>query len=41
VLEVLDTLSLPDEWRQRILAYLTSTDGGLADVERQRHHLLA
>jgi site-specific DNA recombinase len=41
VLEVLDTLSLPGEWQQRILAYLVSADGGLADVERQRRHLLA
>jgi hypothetical protein len=40
-LEVLDTLILPDEWRQRILAYLVSADGGLAEVERQRRHLLA
>jgi len=41
VLAVLDTLDLPGEWRQRILAYLVSADGGLADVERQRRHLLA
>jgi DNA invertase Pin-like site-specific DNA recombinase len=41
VLAVLDTLTLPDEWRQRVLAYLVSGEGGLADVERQRRNLLA
>jgi len=41
VLAVLKTLTLPDEWRQRILAYLVSDEGGLADVQRQRRHLLA
>lgn len=41
VLEVLDTLTLPDEWQGRVLAYLVSEDGGLAEVERQRRHLLA
>ena len=41
VLAILNSLSLPDDWRQRILAYLVSPEGGLAEVERQRHHLLA
>ncbi len=41
VLEALETLTLPDEWQYRILAYLVSAEGGLADVERQRRHLYA
>ena len=41
VLAVLETFSLPDDWQQRILAYLVSAEGGLADIERQRRHLQA
>lgn len=38
---VLDTLTLPAAWQQRILAYLVTPEGGLAEVERERRHLLA
>jgi DNA invertase Pin-like site-specific DNA recombinase len=41
VMAVLETLSLPDAWQQRILAYLVSAEGGLTDVERQCRHLQA
>lgn len=40
-LAVLETLTLPENWRQRVLAYLSAGEGGLAEVERQRRHLLA
>ncbi len=38
---MLNSLTLPPEWQQRILAYLVSAEGGLTVVERQRQHLLA
>lgn len=38
---VLDTLSLPAEWQQRILAYLLAPEGGMAEVEREHRHLQA
>jgi DNA invertase Pin-like site-specific DNA recombinase len=41
VIAVLETLVLSDAWRQRILAYLVSAEGGLTDIERQRRHLQA
>jgi DNA invertase Pin-like site-specific DNA recombinase len=38
---ILNSLDLPAEWKQRVLAYLVSEEGGQVDVERQRQNLLA
>ncbi len=41
VIDVLETLTLPEDWRQRILAYLVSEEGGMLDVQRKRRDLHA
>ncbi len=40
VLAILQTIALPGDWRQRIMAYLVAGDDeGLADIERKRRQL--
>ncbi len=41
VKDVLNTLRLPLEWRQRILAYLIAPEKGIAEVERKRRDIQA
>jgi len=37
----LSSLTLPNEWRYRIMAYLVAPENGLPELERKRRHAQA
>ncbi len=41
VRDVLGALTLPDAWRDRIMAYLIAPENGLPELERKRRHIQA